>query len=40
MCDGERFNGYSHLVGASLAVIGSILLIALAAQTGGSWCFM
>lgn len=37
MCDGERFNGYSHLVGASLAVIGSVLLIVLAAQTGDPW---
>lgn len=37
MYDGERFNGYSHLVGASLAVIGSVLLIVLAAQTGDPW---
>lgn len=34
---GERFNGYSHLAGASLALVGSVLLVVLAAQAGDPW---
>lgn len=34
---GERFNGYSHLVGAVLALIGSIVLIVLGALSGNVW---
>jgi hemolysin III len=37
MYDGERFNSISHLVGASLAVVGSALLITTAAQQGDPW---
>lgn len=33
MYQGERFNAYSHLVGAVLAVIGMVLLLVKAAQT-------
>ena len=34
---GERFNSISHLVGAALAVLGSVLLIATAARLGDPW---
>ncbi len=34
---GERFNSISHLVGATLAVAGSALLIVLAARLGDPW---
>ena len=34
---GERFNGYSHLVGVLLALAGSIVLIVLGAMTGDVW---
>ncbi len=34
---GERFNSISHLVGAALAVLGSVLLIVPAAQLGDPW---
>jgi len=34
---GERFNSISHLVGAGLAVTGSIVLITLAARLGDPW---
>ncbi len=34
---GERFNGYSHLAGALLALAGSIVLIVLGAMTGNVW---
>lgn len=34
---GERFNSISHLVGAVLAAIGSVLLIVLAARLGDPW---
>ena len=34
---GERFNGYSHLVGALLALAGSIVLIVLGSMTGDVW---
>ena len=39
---GEKFNGVSHLVGALLALAGSIVLITLGARSGDSWktlCF-
>jgi hemolysin III len=36
MYHGERFNAISHLVGAALAIIGSIVLITLAAWHGGA----
>ena len=34
---GERFNSISHLVGAVMAAIGSVLLIVLAARLGDPW---
>ncbi len=34
---GERFNSISHLVGAALALAGSVLLIMLAARLGDPW---
>ncbi|MFZ1625861.1 MAG: hemolysin III family protein [Gammaproteobacteria bacterium] len=34
---GERFNSISHLVGAGLAVTGSIVLITIAARLGDPW---
>lgn len=34
---GERFNSISHLIGAALAALGTVLLIALAARTGDPW---
>ena len=34
---GERFNSYSHLAGAILALIGSIVLIVLGALSGNVW---
>jgi hemolysin III len=34
---GERFNSISHIVGAGLAVLGSALLIVLAARLGDPW---
>ncbi|MHB1199178.1 MAG: PAQR family membrane homeostasis protein TrhA [Polaromonas sp.] len=34
---GERFNSITHLVGAALALAGSVLLIALAARQGDPW---
>ncbi|MEI8159022.1 MAG: hemolysin III family protein [Burkholderiales bacterium] len=34
---GERFNSISHLVGAGLAVLGSVLLIVPAARMGDPW---
>lgn len=34
---GERFNSISHLVGAALAVLGSVLLIVPAARLGDPW---
>ena len=34
---GERFNGYSHLVGTFLAVIGAVILIVLGSLQGDSW---
>jgi hemolysin III len=34
---GERFNSISHLVGAALALAGSVLLIVLAARLGDPW---
>ncbi|HAL40666.1 MAG TPA: hemolysin III [Polaromonas sp.] len=34
---GERFNSISHLVGAGLALAGSVLLIVLAARLGDPW---
>jgi len=34
---GERFNSISHLVGAGLAVLGSVMLIVLAARLGDPW---
>ena len=37
MYHGERFNSISHLVGAGLAVLGSVLLIVSAARLGDPW---
>jgi hemolysin III len=37
MYQGERLNSISHLVGASLVLLGSIVLIAMAWMTGDSW---
>lgn len=37
MYHGERFNSISHLVGAGLAVLGSVLLIGIAARLGDPW---
>ena len=37
MYHGERFNSISHLVGAGLAVLGSVLLIVTAARLGDPW---
>lgn len=37
MYHGERFNSISHLVGAALALAGSVLLIVLAARLGDPW---
>ena len=37
MQSGERFNSITHLAGAVLAAIGSIVLIVLAARTGDAW---
>ncbi|MEO6959137.1 MAG: hemolysin III family protein, partial [Burkholderiaceae bacterium] len=34
---GERFNSISHLVGAALAAVGTVLLIVLAAHAGDPW---
>lgn len=34
MIKGERFNGISHLVGAALALAGTVVLVAMAAQDG------
>jgi hemolysin III len=34
---GERFNGYSHLAGALLALAGSVVLIVLGSLTGNAW---
>ena len=34
---GEKFNSISHLVGASLALVGSALLLVLAARLGDPW---
>ena len=37
MYQGEKFNSISHLVGASLVVIGASVLITIAAFTGDAW---
>ncbi len=37
MHHGERFNSISHLIGALLAAIGSIILITMAARLGDPW---
>ena len=37
MYHGERFNSISHLAGAALAVLGSVLLIVTAARLGDPW---
>ena len=37
MYHGERFNSISHLVGAALALAGSVLLIVLASRLGDPW---
>ena len=37
MYAGERFNGYSHLAGALLAVAGTAVLVVLAALRGDPW---
>ncbi|WAJ36787.1 hemolysin III family protein [Pseudomonas sp. GOM7] len=37
MYHGERFNAWSHLIGAVLAAIGAIWLLVLASATGDAW---
>lgn len=37
MYHGERFNGYSHLLGTALAAGGAVVLIALAVAQGNPW---
>jgi len=37
MYHGERFNGYTHLAGAMLAVAGAVVLIVLGAQQADAW---
>ncbi len=37
MYQGERFNAVTHLVGAALALAGSVVLVVLAALTGDPW---
>jgi hemolysin III len=37
MYHGEKFNAWTHLVGAVLALAGSVVLIVLAAQAGDPW---
>lgn len=37
MYHGERFNSISHLAGAGLALVGSVLLIVLASRLGDPW---
>ena len=37
MYHGERFNSISHLAGAALAVLGSVLLVVTAARLGDPW---
>lgn len=37
MYRGERFNGYTHLVGAILALVGAVALVTLAALKGDPW---
>lgn len=37
MYHGERFNGYSHLIGALLALAGTVVLIVLGALKGDAW---
>ena len=37
MYHGERFNGYSHLLGTVLAVIGTVILVVLASLQGNPW---
>lgn len=37
MYHGEKFNSISHLVGAVLAAVGTVVLIALAARIGDPW---
>ncbi len=36
MIKGERFNGVSHLVGAALALAGTVVLVVSASQSGGT----
>ena len=37
MVRGERFNGYSHLLGSLLAVAGLVTLVSMAAREGDAW---
>jgi hemolysin III len=37
MYKGERFNSISHLIGAIAALVGSVLLVVLAARQGDGW---
>lgn len=37
MYRGERFNSITHLVGAALALVGSVLLIVIGAKSGDPW---
>ena len=33
----EKFNSYSHLLGAALALVGTLVLVTLAARLGDPW---
>ncbi|MEK7738314.1 MAG: hemolysin III family protein, partial [Pseudomonadota bacterium] len=37
MYHGEKFNAWSHLIGALLALAGGVALVVLAAQGGDPW---
>jgi len=37
MYQGERFNGFSHLVGAALALAGAVVLVVIAARAADPW---
>ncbi len=37
MYHGERFNGYSHLAGTLLAIIGAVILIVIGSLQGDAW---
>ncbi len=37
MYHGERFNGYTHLVGTALAIAGAVILIVISGLQGNAW---